>query len=1525
MLDAQPAANASLRPPPIAHLPAPVDANTDVAGIHPKPAALLGAATALLRSLEAGRKLDISILRSAMTAALGADDAHGAWVWKDAYDAAEAALVLFLQRYGRAMRRHAGAGSGGPAAMLAMLETLAALEPSQTRRSEEQMELQQFSTPLPLAYAVLQAAAVRPGEIVLEPSAGTGMLAVMAECALGNCADGSLHLNEIAATRAGLLKELFPAASVTRHNAEAAGDHLAGLVPTVVLMNPPFSVSPGVNRIRHDADLRHVRSAFAMLPPGGRLAAITSANCIPGDDAWANAFEHHDPRVVFSTVIDGRAYARRGTTFDTRLTVLDRGGKDLGIRIDPQARVGDAAELLDTVSARVLPRLPVEIVARSTADLFGRTPTPSPRSAAYRRAAKTAAKPEPQASRNKDWDTVSELAYDVVAVGADREADATGGDTGKPDAGPYEPWAPRTIRIEGARAHPTPLVQSAAMAAVSHPAPDYRPMLPERVAAEGLLSDAQLESVILAGQAHGRRLDALYRIAHDWETVERADKGDNRGGEPTDANPGVGYQHDASTADTEAPSAPVRFRRGWMLGDGTGCGKGRQVAAVIFDNRIKGRARSLWLSQSDKLLEDARRDWAALGGSEDDVFPLGKFRQGAELPQEAGILFATYATLRSPARQGRPSRLDQIVAWLAGGLGEDERHAFDGVIVFDEAHAMANAAGGQGSRGRLAPSAQGRAGLRLQHALPDARILYVSATGATTVPGLAYAQRLGLWGSGGTPFEHRTDFVTAMEAGGVAAMEVVARDLKALGLYQARALSYEGVEVDIIEHPLTPEQRRIYDSYAEAFKVIHSHLEMALKATGIVQDGNTLNRNAKSAALSAFEGAKQRFFGHLLTSMKCPSLIRAVEADLAAGRAAVVQLVSTGEALMERRIAEIPVSEWDDLSIDLTPREYVLDYLAHAFPVQLQEPFTTEDGDLMSRPVFDGDGNPVLCQEALAARDALIAKLASLPPVPAALDQIVHRFGHDAVAEITGRSRRVLKLTEKGSERLALRPRPASANLAETAAFMDGTKKILVFSMAGGTGRSYHADLGCGNTARRVHYLLEPGWRADQAIQGLGRTHRTHQASAPLFRPLATDVKGERRFIATIARRLDTLGAITRGQRDSQSAMGEGNAMFRPEDNLESPYAKAALRRLYIALWRGSVPGWSLERFETATGLSLTWEGTLKEELPPMPQFLNRLLALPIAEQNTLFAELEERIAALVAEAMESGTYDRGVETVHADSLVLASREPVFTHEATGAVTELCEIQRRDRLEPLTAGDALALRVEASGAGRKPRLMTNERSRRAALVLPHPARMLEDGGVEDRVRLVRPATREAMARAELDASNWRDADETQWRALWDAEIDGLPSHTESRFWLVTGLLLPIWDRVPDRNMRVRRLTADSGERMIGRVLSPAEAVEFRNALGLAGGPGLTPAELFGEIMERCAAFPLANGWRLARRSLMGAPRIEIEGPADGDIDALKRMGCASEIVSWRTRVFVPDADVLERVVERYPIALADAA
>src|SRR5215813_4799756 len=229
----------------------------------------------------------------------------------------------------------------------------------------------------------------------------------------------------------------------------------------------------------------------------------------------------------------------------------------------------------------------------------------------------------------------------------------------------------------------------------------------------------------------------------------------------------------------------------------------------VSDHAGAACRRALWVSKSDKLIEDAQRDWSALAQERLLVTSLSRFRLGTPTRLDEGILFTTYATLRSDARQERVSSVQQIVDWL----GRD----FDGVIVVDESHAMQNAAGAKSKRGEQAPSQQGRAGLRLQHALPDARVLYVSATGATTVHNLAYAQRLGLWGGVDFPFATRAEFVEAIEAGGVAAMEVLARDLKALGLYVARSLSYDGIEYELVEH-----------LDAGAFQVIHNNLDAVL-------------------------------------------------------------------------------------------------------------------------------------------------------------------------------------------------------------------------------------------------------------------------------------------------------------------------------------------------------------------------------------------------------------------------------------------------------------------------------------------------------------------------------------------------------------------------------------------------------------------------------------------------------------------------------------------------------------------------
>lgn len=1450
---------------------------------------ILLASHQLMSFLERGQPIGAADLRAILTNAFGGSDAEGFWAWKDAYEATEVAQVLFLRKFGAAISARANA----PQATLAMLTKIVGLIPTHTRRSEESQQLQQFSTPLPLGFIAARAAGIMADDIVLEPSAGTGLMAIFAELA-----HARLSLNEYAAVRRSLLAQLFSASAVSQHDAAHIDDYLDRAVrPTVILMNPPFSAGVHVEGRIVDAAWRHLASAFARLAPGGRLVAITGSSLSPDNLKWRDAFVRlqESGTVLFSAAIDGSVYARHGTTMETRLTVIDKiAAADVKNLIASHGIAPDPVTLLSWISG-LPPRSPStasnSIGARSNGILRARaakmsagtatdTLCPAPMNA-------PATRPSPVVPAPRSLSSpVARVDDEVVALSYELR-DATSMNRVDVADGIYEPYRLQAIHIPDAKPHPDKLVESVAMASVAPPKPTYRPHLPKRIITGGDLSDAQLESVIYAGEAHSGYLAGHWSVDASFDNLK---------------------------AVTPEADGAVRFRRGWFLGDGTGAGKGRQAAGIILDNWLKGRRRHLWISKSETLIEDAQRDWSALGQEKLLVTPLSRFRQGKQIKLDEGILFVTFATLRTDEREGKRSRVQQIVDWL----GDD----FDGVIVFDEGHSMANAAGGKSERGEKAASQQGRAGLRLQRALPEARVIYVSATGASEVESLAYAERLGLWGSADFPFSTRSEFIAAIEDGGVATMEVLARDLKAMGLYASRSLSFEGVEYDILEHELTEEQVRIYDSYAEAFQVIHNNLDAALEASGIAGatsaagNSTTRNKTAKAAARSAFESTKQRFFNHLLTSMKTPALIEATTKDVEEGHAAIVQIISTGQSLTERRLAEIPTQEWGDIQVDITPREIVAEYLNHSFPTQLFEEYSDAEGNLLSRPVYDADGNPVLCREAVARRDALLERLGSLPAIPTALDQIVQHFGSNRVAEITGRTRRIVRRDDGGTiDRFTVESRPGSANLDETRAFMDDEKPILVFSEAGGTGRSYHADLGAKNRRLRLHNLLEAGWRADVAIQGLGRSHRTNQAQPPRFRMIATNVKAERRFLSTIARRLDTLGAITRGQRQTG-----GQGMFRSEDNLESQYARDALRQFYKLIHSGGVVGCSLEKFEMITGLLLTAEeGGLKDELPPIHTFLNRMLALTITMQNLLFDAFEQLLAARIEGAIAAGVYDKGLETLTADRMTVKARQLVYTHPVTGAQSHLLTIERMDRNTPTALAEALKL------AARDPRamLMLNGKSGRAAVQMPTRSVMLDDGSVQPRVALIRPMDEIRFEVRQLAETNWEEADEQGFSAAWNTEVADLPEFSVSTMHVVSGLLLPIWKLLPQDYCRVYRLETDEGERIVGRLISSEGLSRLCRNFGLDQTEIITAAQVWQSLLGGSSVVALAGSMTLRRVRVMNDYRVELSGFTDGMRDRLRSIGLFSEMIAWKVRFFVPTTDegpaILSRLIERHRV------
>jgi hypothetical protein len=216
-------------------------------------------------------------------------------------------------------------------------------------------------------------------------------------------------------------------------------------------------------------------------------------------------------------------------------------------------------------------------------------------------------------------------------------------------------------------------------------------------------------------------------------------------------------------------------------------------------------------------------------------------------------------------------------------------------------------------------------------------------------------------------------------------------------------------------------------------------------------------------------------------------------------------------------------------------------------------------------------------------------------------------------------------------------------------------------------------------------------------------------------------------------------------------------------------------------------------------------------------------------------------------------------------------------------------------------------------------LLVNERSNRAAVQVPAPSLMLDDGEIERRVRLIRPMEAHSVPLKMMAESHWVVADRDAFAAAWRAELADVPEFTDSTIHIVAGLLLPIWKRLPNEGTRVYRLQTDAGERVIGRRVSPAWAV----GAVATGAPALTPDQAFAALMDGGAILNLAEGLQLRRVRVMSASRIELSGFTDAMRDRLRAYGLFHEIISWKLRMFVPTyasgVAVLAKVLERYAI------
>nr|XP_033812612.1 protein strawberry notch homolog 2 isoform X2 [Geotrypetes seraphini] len=815
----------------------------------------------------------------------------------------------------------------------------------------------------------------------------------------------------------------------------------------------------------------------------------------------------------------------------------------------------------------------------------------------------------------------------------------------------YADYIPSKSKI--GKHHPDRVVETSTLSSVPPPDITYTLSLPNCIADNGSLSALQLEAIIYACQQH--------------EVILTSGQ-----------------------------------RAGFLIGDGAGVGKGRTVAAIIFENYLKGKKKSLWFSVSNDLKYDAERDLKDIDAACIPVHALNKLKYGDTTT--SGVLFATYSALIGESQAGgqHRTRIKQILDWCGNN--------FDGVIVFDECHKAKNASS----------TKMGKAVLDLQNKLPLARVVYASATGASEPKNMIYMSRLGIWGSG-TPFRTFDEFLHAIEKRGVGAMEIVAMDMKVSGMYIARQLSFTGVTFHIEEISLDEQYKLVYNKAAQLW---------AEALTVFQQAADWIGLESRKSLWSQFWSAHQRFFKYLCIAAKVRRLVELAKQELTKNKCIVIGLQSTGEARTREVLDENDghlncfVSAAEGVFLSLIQKHFPCTRrrrergmgvkrkrrhrvrctkvpkgsLEYAGVIRISEDSSSDselglDSDFNSSPESSIDNDDVIfvdhtingfafedrgtlhsqgLQKDLHSTPGMLEhvekmKLDLMMKVKTlgkelplnTLDELIDQFGGpDHVAEMTGRKGRVVRRAD-GTITFESRAEQClsidNVNLKEKERFMNGDKLVAIISEASSSGISLQADRRVQNQRRRVHMTLELPWSADRAIQQFGRTHRSNQVSAPEYIFLISELAGERRFASIVAKRLESLGALTHGDRRATESRDLS------QYNFENKYGTRALERVLSAILNHSsnkvlppktYPGGAAAFFhDVKQGLisvgifcrEIKYGSITVEKDCSISKFLNRILGLEVHKQNSLFQYFTDTFDYLTEKDKKEGKYDLGI------------------------------------------------------------------------------------------------------------------------------------------------------------------------------------------------------------------------------------------------------------------------------------------
>lgn len=984
-------------------------------------------------------------------------------------------------------------------------------------RTLEKTKLQQFSTPLPIAVMAAHAADIHPGDRVLEPTAGTGNLLAP----LKDRSDITILAAELAPRRADLLR-------AQGYNV-VEGDYLAATVtkPTVILTNPPWgkyskgkygkAIALGFDPT--DVAERFIGKNMRDLAPDGRLVAVMPTTLLNSKSVkgWLRA------NFTVQAVIQAppHAYDTRATNVESVLLVVDK-------TVPPKG------------APLVFPKTVVpatwEAYAQAVQGIHGRTVLPVAPEGRPREAPPAAPERVPGAVPERPRPELAEPGRNPPVAGGRHPGVVAHQPGSAPERQPEGPGAPVVDQPDRATLGALATAEGEFADVVDHSADD------RRTAAGSRHFAPYVRRTALRGVGHPKLIVEARQLAG----VAYPPLTEKPGRAITTALLEKRVSIEQAEQALAAIQANVTNHHGYLAADNVGVGKSREIALTILDlmERAKADNRDLRLVVTTKSADNI----ANLIDEELYYVATGRTRDGRDLlnvdapkvvPESLDFEIVRTAEWPDAKREGQEYKPLPLVkrgiyvtdfynlSPFRQALVDIQPHG----IIGDEAHRFKNVEGAAAGGAWQNLHAQIIRNIEREQQV----FAYFTATPAQNVSDYQYLYGLRLW-----PIDGFTQWVRlatgegnekdaealiratdagafdidrVADAGGDAVVggdsedtaptrrplagrsysdiftsrltpaeaEQIPREWKMLGRFSARDLWRAGQEFTIHEAKLAAHHVAKYDQFVDlAQEIAKAAARFAL-----------LDKSGKS---SRFGVTGQLQFAAKRIQMQ-PALeeaIRVAQAKIAEGYQVVLSVINVSEMDPEHGNIAAAIEKINARIKDIDPDD--------------PDGGTIDMGEI---------------PEAIVAKAELLERAKALGKFDDPIDMIKAAFGNDKVAFIIGGS--------------------GTTRRVETKQFQEGRRVVAVLSAAGSTGINLdHRVLTDQMPAqgRRLFIDVQYEWSATEAIQRYGRVGRAASVTQPILMPLTFGNASEKKFLATIANRMASLGALSKGGAETTGAAG---------------------------------------------------------------------------------------------------------------------------------------------------------------------------------------------------------------------------------------------------------------------------------------------------------------------------------------------------------------------------------------------------